>query len=550
MYKKLAEFVENIIKKDNIVVWMSFVALQIAVITYLVYITGGASSVVQMLYIPILIIVIKFGIRYGIAIAVIAGLAVGPFMPYAATNTMQPTSLWVLRIIISIVIVFIVGKLSEKLNKFNELEKKKAYEDIATGYHNLNKLKVDLNREISSKKYLNISIISFKFENMDMIRQYVDFEVGDKSYIRLHEIAGEFFCNKCVYSAYGNKIVIMLPGYNINEAYNLAKKFIQETKNPIYIDDLPISPVVKAGIVNYPLHETDVDNIIVMLDKSLKLSDMTHNDVMIYDDMAEKEKDRYYQDLVSLYHALKGNMFKMHYQPIVNVRTNQVVSVEALLKWNDTNHNNMSIAELIKIAEDAGFINEITKWVIKNVIDQIKIWNDKGIEIPVSINVSARDLSDETFIDYVKDCISSNNIKPKNIQFELTERSIINDGETAAKTLKSLKHMGIKISLDDYGTGYNSLKNLVDFADKFDYLKIDKIFIDKIIKDEKLIIVDYIISAAHRLGIKVVAEGVEMTEQIEILKIVDCDMIQGFYYSKPLPPEELEEYVSQSEKSS
>ncbi len=110
--------------------------------------------------------------------------------------------------------------------------------------------------------------------------------------------------------------------------------------------------------------------------------------------------------------------------------------------------------------------------------------------------------------------------------------------------------MGIKISLDDYGTGYNSLKNLVDFADKFDYLKIDKIFIDKIIKDEKLIIVDYIISAAHRLGIKVVAEGVEMTEQIEILKIVDCDMIQGFYYAKPLPPEELEEYVGQSEESS
>ncbi|WP_313346679.1 GGDEF domain-containing phosphodiesterase [Sedimentibacter sp.] len=499
MYKKLIKLMKNIAIKNNIVLWMSFVLLQIAVI--------------------------------------------GPFTPYAATNAMQPTALWVFRIIISIVIVLIVGKLSEKADKFNELEKKKAYEDVTTGYHNLNKLKVDLNSEISSKKYSSISIILFKYENMDMIRQYVNFEVGDKSYIKLHEIAGEFFCDICVYSAYGNKIVIMLPGYNINDAYSLAKKFIQQTKNPIYIDDLPISPVIKAGIVNYPLHETNVDNIIVMLGKSLKLSDMTHNDVMIYDDMAEKDKERYYQDLVSLYHALKGNMFKMHYQPIVNVKTNQVESAEALLKWNDSNHNNMSIAELIKIAEDAGFINEITKWVIKNVIDQIKIWNGKGIEIPVSINVSARDLSDDTFIDYVKDCISKNNIKPKNIQFELTERSIINDGETAAKTLKSLKHMGIKISLDDYGTGHNSLKNLVDFADKFDYLKIDKIFIDKIIKDEKLIIVDYIINAAHRLGIKVVAEGVEMIEQIETLKTVDCDMIQGFYYSIPLSPEELEEYL-------
>ncbi len=543
MYRKLTNIIKNYNDINSKLSWITFVLVQITIITIIVYITGGASSFVQVLYIPILITVIKYGIKDGIIISVIAGLAVGPFMPYAATKAMQPPAMWIFRIVISIVIVLIVGKISNQVNKFNELEKKKAYEDITTGYHNLNKLKVDLHELINSKKHSSITIILFKYENIDMIKQYVDFEIGNKSYIKLHEIAAEFFCNTCVYSAYGNKIAVMIPDCNIDTAYNVAKKFILHTKNPIYIDDLPISPVIKAGIVNYPLHETNIDKIIVMLGKSLEQSKMTHNDVMIYDEKAEKEKERYYQDLVKLYHALKDNMFIMHYQPIVNVKTNQVISVEALLKWNDTNHNNMSIAELIKIAEDAGFINEITKWVIKNVIEQIKKWNEKGIETPVSINVSARDLSDETFIDYVKECIEENNIKPKNIQFELTERSIINDGETAAQTLKSLKNMGIKISLDDYGTGYNSLKNLVDFADKFDYLKIDKIFIDKIIKDEKLIIVDYIINAAHRLGIKVVAEGVEMIEQVETLKIVDCDMIQGYYYSKPLPPDELEEYI-------
>ena len=543
MNKKIVGFIKTVGDKRYYMQWFAVVLLLISAITAIVYLTGGTSSTVQLLYIPIFIAVFAFGIKGGLVAAVAAGLAVGPFMPNGATHEMQPTIIWVLRIVMSVFIVLVVGGLSEHIKKTNELEKKKAYKDFTTGYYNSNKLNLDLGNEIKNNKYVNISIILFEFENMEMVKRYMDFETSLNSYIELHKMAEEFFNMSTIYTVLDNKIAVMLPGIKIDETNNLARKFIQSTKNPLYIDNLPISLVIKGGIVNYPNHEVEPGKLIVMLDKALYKACTSHNSTAIYDNVVEKEHERYFKDLVSLYHALKNNMFTLAFQPIIDIKKNKINSVEALLRWNDSNHNNMSISELIKRAEDAGFINEITKWLFGTVTKQLKIWKEHNIEVTVSMNLSSRDLADEAFIDYVKSYIEDNNIEAKFIEFELTETSIINDEIITSEQLMRMRNAGIKLSLDDYGTGFNSIKNLMDFAGKFDYLKIDKMFIDRIIKDEKLIMVDCIIEAAHRLGMKVIAEGVEIREQLEILNNIDCDMVQGYYYSKPLPPEELEQFI-------
>lgn len=421
-------------------------------------------------------------------------------------------------------------------------ETNEAYEDFTTGYYNSNKFRSDISDVIRSNKYGSISLILFKFENMDMIKRYVNYEASIESYIKLHNMAEEFFCSGTIYTILGNKIAVLLPGIKTEEATNSAKEFILNTKNPIYVDNLPISLAIMSGIVNYPTHNTDASELIKMLDKALDQAFRSHNNTEVYDNVVEKEQERYYQELVSLYHALKSNMFTLAFQPIIDIKKDRISSVEALLRCNDQNHSNMSISELIKIAEDAGFINEITKWLFSSVTEQLKTWKEKGIEITVSMNLSARDLADETFVDYVKSYIETNNLNPKYIAFELKESSIIQDEDFIIEQLRRLKKAGVKLVLDDYGTGNNSLKNLMYFAGKFDYLKIDKLFIDRILKDEKWIMVDCIIKAAHRLGMKVIAKGVEINEQVEVLKTVNCDMIQGFYYSRPLTPEELEQY--------
>jgi len=543
MNKKLWEFLRAMENKHYHILWFTVIVSLMVFITAIVYFTGGTSSTVQLLYVPIFIAVFVYGIKGGIIAAIFSGLAVGPFMPAAATSEMQPTAIWMLRILTSVFIVLVVGKLYEHVKKMDDLEKKRAYEDVATGYFNSNKFNIDWTDSISAGTYGSISTILFRFENMDMIKRYVDFETSMKSYIRLLEMAEEFFYMGTVYTISDNKIAVLLPGVDIDRANNLTKGFISISKSPMYIENLPISTVIKCGIVNYPNHGTEAYKLTLMLDKALEQTSRLHSTIGIYNDIIEKEHERYYSDLVSLYHALKNDMFTLAFQPIIDVRKNRISSVEALLRWNDSRHINMSIAELIKRAEDAGFINEITKWLFASVAEQIKLWKEKGIEIPVSMNLSALDLSDAEFISYVTDYIKENDINTRLIEFELTERSIIHNEEIMSEQLMKLKKLGIKLSLDDYGTGHNSLKNLMNFAGKFDYLKIDKVFIDKILKDEKLIMVDCIIRAAHRMGMKVVAEGVEIHEQVEILMTVDCDMIQGFYYSMPLPPEELEQYV-------
>lgn len=421
-------------------------------------------------------------------------------------------------------------------------EKSKSYEDIITGYFNSYKFKVDLQNLIKENKHKNISIVLLSFENMDMIKRYVEYEVSINAFVELHEKAQEFFHKGTIYTIPNNRIAVLMPDVKIPEASSSLKSFILNTKEPIQIEGLPISITLRGGIVHFPSHSTDDDELMMMMDKALEQGRKTGNITQIYNNIIDKEQELYFRDLVSLYNALKNNMFTLAYQPIIDVQKNKISSVEALLRWNEMNDTYMSISDLIKRAEDAGFINEITRWLFDSVAEQLNKWNEKKMEIAVSMNLSSKDILDDSFIDYVKSYIEENNLNPKFIEFELNERTIVQDEKIASDQLKRLKSTGARLSLDDYGSGCNSIKNLMDLAGKFDYLKIDKVFIDKILKNEKLIMVDCIIKAAHRLGMKVVAEGVEIQEQYEILKTVDCDMIQGHYYSKPMTPEEFEKY--------
>lgn len=242
-------------------------------------------------------------------------------------------------------------------------------------------------------------------------------------------------------------------------------------------------------------------------------------------------------------------MFKLVYQPKIQMSNKEVIGVEALLRLKENPDNRLSIGTLISIAEDAGFINEITKWVIKTSIAQIREWKDLGLDVNVSINLSAKDIIDNTIIYYTKECLFEYDIEPSKIEFELTERSIINDLDRAYKVLKDSKDLGIKISLDDYGIGHNSLVYLVDSAFLYDYIKIDKGFIDNIANPQNQSLIKGIIDTAHILNTSVVAEGVETIEQVEILNKIGCDIIQGYYYSKPIQPNEIVSFLGQRDRS-
>ncbi|MDF2677893.1 MAG: hypothetical protein K0Q97_2227 [Bacillota bacterium] len=543
--RKLIDIINYMNIKYNKIFAYILILIMISLIGVFIYFTGGTTSFVHLMYIPILISVFLFGIREGIIFSFIAGLLLGPFMPMVVSNgIMQETGSWIFRIIMFIVIVLVVGTLVKLIKTFNESERKKAYQDTITGYPNANKLRHDLNYLVNEHIYNSLNFVVFDFINKEMISQYVDYHTSIKSYLTLLTSTEGFFHSLNILNIYvisKERFVIVIPDCSEIEVYNKVNEFTNITKQPIYINSLPVSIVIKSGIVSYPHHSSDLKDILLKLERVLNQPSKTQNNVIIYDNIVEEEKNEYYNALVSIYHSLQNDMFSLVYQPKVNLSDNKLNGVEALLRVNNVS-NNLSISQLINIAEEVGFINEITKWVIINSIKQIKKWQDNGFCCIVAINLSSLDLKDDFILNYIKECLQIYDVDSSSIELELTERIIIEDKDEVMENLEKLKKEGIKISIDDYGSGYNSLNYLVNSKFKFDFLKIDKTIIDNITVEHCKLLCEGIIKSAHVLGMEVVAEGVERKEQVDILKIIGCDVIQGYYYSEPLHPDDL--YIS------
>ena len=543
--KKLTISKRHKIKFD--LFWGAILVIMIIIIGIFVYFTGGTSSFVHLMYIPIIISVFIFGILGGAFIALFAGFIVGPYMPLSvAQGVMQRPFTWVLRIVMFIIIVLIVGLLVDYIKLTNDLEKKKAYMDILTGYPNYNKFKQDLTLALNEGMISPISIIIYEFENMETINRYVGYVTGQQSFIKLLNMADNYFVKGTVYSINSNKFLVVIPDYNCEDAYIIANKFSHKMKQPIYINGLPIAAIIKGGMDCFFLHSNKISDIIEKLEKALDQARSSRNDLMIYDNKFAQESAEQYNTLVSVYRALQNDTFSLVYQPKVSLKNNELVGVEALLRWNDSEFCNMPISHVIKIAEDAGFISQITKWVIKNAVLQLKKWQEEGIEINIAINLSSRDLNDSSIVEFTRECLESFHIEPSLLEFELTERSIIEDEDKVFLILNKIKNMGIKVSLDDYGTGHNSLMYITKLLFKFNYIKIDKLFIDEIENDNNKTLIEGIIRAAHGFGIEVIGEGVESEEQLNILKEIECDIVQGYYYSKPLVPKELNNFIKRT----
>lgn len=542
----ITDLLDNASKRNRLykpAVYLGILTL-VFLIGLFIYFTGGTTSFVHLMYIPIFFTVFLLGIKAGLAVSVVAGLILGPFMPMVVSEgIMQETRSWVFRIFMFITIEIFVGLLLNYIKSINEKEKDRAYIDVVTGYPNSNKLIEDLNKMVVENKYDTLSLIIFEYKNKEMINQYVNYEVGKESYIKLVKTANDFFNSCNIYTVSTNKFIIIIPNHDYRHAFKVASEFADKTKQPIYVDTLPVSIVVQGGIVSFPMHGKEINEIVIKLEKVLSQANNSQKNITIYDNKIELDRIKYYDTLVSLYYSLQNDVFKLAYQPKIDLENEEVAGAEALLRIKIDAYRDISIEQLISIAEEVGFISEITKWVIRTSVKQLKEWEESGITTKISINLSSLDLNDDSIISYTINCLEAYNIKPSMLEFELTERSIIKDEKKVLRMLKKIKETGITISLDDYGSGHNSLNYLVNKAFPFDYIKIDKLFINNITEEQNKVLINGIIETSHVMGIDVVAEGVETKAQVEALKSIGCDIVQGYYFSRPLSPEDFAEYA-------
>jgi len=238
--------------------------------------------------------------------------------------------------------------------------------------------------------------------------------------------------------------------------------------------------------------------------------------------------------------ALENQIFRLHYQPQIDLRTGRIFGVEALLRWHDADLGDVSPAQFIPIAEESGVIVPIGNWVMQTAIRQAALWNREGNTLRMGFNVSALQFQQANFVESIAAALAEHQLSPDCIELELTESVLIRDVDETLKKLEALAKLGVKLAIDDFGTGYSSLSYLKRFP--IHKLKIDRSFIDDLPDDESdVAIVTAIIHLAHALKLQVIAEGVETQEQKAFLCALNCDEIQGYIFSPAVSAGEFEE---------
>ena len=242
--------------------------------------------------------------------------------------------------------------------------------------------------------------------------------------------------------------------------------------------------------------------------------------------------------------AIVDRKLFLHYQPQIDIQTGTIIGIEALLRCQDTHAKTINPADFIPIAEETGSIVQLGEWVIRTACHQSKLWQEMGLgNFPVAVNFSVKQLQDRSLIDTISEILAETKVSPATLEVEITESIAIKDLDLTISILESLREIGVKISLDDFGTGYSSLAVLKYLP--LDRLKIDRSFIRELKANTiDASIVSTIVNLGHELNLNVVAEGVETIEQFELLRSINCDAVQGFFFSRPLPATDLETMIT------
>jgi len=340
--------------------------------------------------------------------------------------------------------------------------------------------------------------------------------------------------------------VLLLDAADDNDAVNLAKN-IQAALDPAFmVERLSVAVHSNIGIVNFPEHGEDVDTLVQKAGVALFMAAKSHEGYSIYAPSFDDHSPRRLTLMSELRQAIEKNQLHVYYQPKVSIRTGVLYGAEGLIRWEHPKHGFIAPDEFIPMAERTRTIKHLTAWVLKEAFLHCADWHRQGLELTISVNLSARDLHDPELPDIIAGVAASTSIKPSWVILEITESSIMSDPERTLEIIQRLHVMGYRFSIDDFGTGYSSLAYLKKMP--LTELKIDKSFVGDLLNSENdAVIVNATINLAHNLGLQVTAEGVENKEILDKLKDYGCDIAQGYYMSKPLSFADFNQWLKQSE---
>lgn len=345
----------------------------------------------------------------------------------------------------------------------------------------------------------------------------------------------------------GDEFAILLPTADVEHARQIAKKISAAMERPFAFDGQTLHVGASIGIALYPEHGKDQATLMKRADVAMYSAKRGRRGHAVYDVSDDPHSLRYLALQTDLRSAITVDTGQLvvYYQPKVRLDTGHVFSAEALLRWNHPEHGMLDPDEFIPLAEHGGLIRPLTLWVITTVLGECAACLKRGINLEVAVNLSARNLQDNEFPDQLARIFAACAVPCTNLRLEITETDLMENPVRAEKILARISAMGVRLSIDDFGTGYSSLGYLKRLP--VDELKIDKSFvIDLVSDDNDAAIVRSTIDLAHNFGLQVIAEGVENEQTYQALVALDCDAVQGFFISPPLPLAEFKRWLMES----
>lgn len=343
----------------------------------------------------------------------------------------------------------------------------------------------------------------------------------------------------------GDEFILLLPGTDARGAEHVAQKLLELMAQPYHIDHYELTVTGSIGIALYPEDGEDLETLSRNADTAMyRVKQEGRNGYRFFTAEMQARSARNLQLVNALRHALSRAQLQVHYQPQFNARENRIIGAEALLRWQHPELGMVSPAEFIPVAEDSGLILPIGEWVMRQAAQQAKAWIDAGhAPLVMAVNLSAVQFRHPDLPALVTRILDEVGLPPACLELELTESVAMHDPQGAIAMMNNLHALGIRMSIDDFGTGYSSLSYLKKF--KIYKLKIDQSFVRDIGTDpEDKAIVSAIIHMARSLGLKTIAEGVETDGQLAFLREQECDEVQGYLYSKPLPAQAFAAFAS------
>lgn len=438
--------------------------------------------------------------------------------------------------------VGVFSDISDRKRREAELSRL-ANSDTLTGLPNravfMNKLASLVNEKIQH------ALLVFDLDNFKKINDSLGHELGDTLLCKLAErLHNDKLFRQKLYRLGGDEFAILLENTNdIHAITSLAKKLIDQINNPFAVDQHELVVTSSIGIVLFPEDGKDPQALLRNADTAMyHAKHAGANRYLFFNDTMNKQAVKRLQVENLIRHGLKEDYFTVFYQPKMELLSGKIVGMEALVRFITPKGGLISPASFIPVAEETGQIVDIGTVVLRKACSDVKRWIDQGLfQGRVAVNLSAKQFMLPFLCDQIDDILQHTQLASYHLELEITEGTVMQSPKLAIDTMKKLRARGIHLAMDDFGTGYSSLAYLKQFP--LNTLKIDKAFIDDMASARGRNMVDTIVTIAHNLSLGVVAEGVETLEQLEQLRKLRCEVIQGYYYSKPLSADDFAAFL-------